>query len=180
MGRAAQRMARDRARFREIVRGKLREDLRQYLQNSELIGRQGGRVISIPVPSIELPRFRYGNGEESEAGTGTGDGEAGSGSGQEGETGSQGGGDQPGQHALEVDVEIEELAELLGEELGLPRIEPRGKKQLVVDGGRYTRAATHRAEFIEAIPPVFSQWPAKDHSVGSVGSGGSQGPAHGQ
>ena len=56
MGTQVYRMERDRARFREIVRGRLREDLRKYLSTSELLGRQGKHAISIPVPQIELPR----------------------------------------------------------------------------------------------------------------------------
>lgn len=138
MTRPAHRMATDRARFRDIVRGRLREDLRKYLQSSELIGRQAGKVISIPVPQIELPRFRFGNPEDGEGGQGKGGGQPGPGDGQGGDSGLGGSGDQPGLHPLEVEVEIEELAELLGQELGLPRIEPRGRKQLWVEGGRYT------------------------------------------
>ena len=36
---------------------------------------------------------------------------------------------EPGGHILEVDVSLEELAAILGEELELPRIEPKGKTQ---------------------------------------------------
>ena len=175
MGRAAQRMTADRARFREIVRGRLREDLRQYLQNSELIGRQGGKVISIPVPSIELPRFRFGSQDGSDSGTGQGQGDPGEGSSQGGEPGVGGSGDQPGQHALEVEVEIEDLAELLGEELGLPRIEPRGQKQLMVEGGRFTGVKTQgpnslrlfRRTFRNALGRTIAagEWDADDPRV---------------
>jgi len=35
------------------------------------------------------------------------------------------GGTEPGQHLLEVDVSLDELADILGEELQLPRIKPR-------------------------------------------------------
>ncbi|MEZ6004578.1 MAG: DUF444 family protein [Planctomycetota bacterium] len=138
MTRPAHRMAIDRARFRDIVRGKLREDLRKYLSSSELIGRQAGRMISIPVPQIELPRLRFGSAEDGPGQGGAGGGNPGSGDGPGQAAGPGGSGDQPGAHALEVEVEIDELAELLGSELGLPRIEPRGRKQLLVEGGRYT------------------------------------------
>ena len=39
-------------------------------------------------------------------------------------------GNSPGQHTLEVDVTLDELADILGEELALPRIEPRGNKSI--------------------------------------------------
>ena len=34
----------------------------------------------------------------------------------------------PGEHILEVEMTLEELAEILGEELSLPRIEPRARR----------------------------------------------------
>jgi uncharacterized protein len=50
----------DSIRFRQIVRGQMRENLRKYISNGELIGRQGKDLVSIPIPQIELPRFRFG------------------------------------------------------------------------------------------------------------------------
>ncbi len=128
----------DRARFREIVRGKIRSDLAKYLSTSELIARQGAHAVSVPVPQIELPQFCFGENERGGVGQGPGErGEevAGEGAGQEGAGAA---GDAMGQHLLEVEVELEELAEMLGRELELPRIEPKGKRLLLSDGGRYS------------------------------------------
>ncbi|MDQ3815911.1 MAG: DUF444 family protein, partial [Armatimonadota bacterium] len=47
-----------------------------------------------------------------------------------------------GEHILEVDVSLEELAAMLGEELELPRIEPRGKKNITQEVDKYTGIAT--------------------------------------
>ncbi|MBL8863442.1 MAG: DUF444 family protein [Planctomycetes bacterium] len=132
------RIERDRARFREIVRGRLRADLKKYLSTSELLGRRGEHAVTIPIPQIELPRFHFG--ENGKSGVGQGPGEKGTpvdGEPKDGE-GAGGAGEEPGQHVLEVDVELEELARMLGEELELPRIEPRGDQALVADGGRYS------------------------------------------
>jgi len=129
------RVEADRARFRDIVRGRIRKDLRRYLSTGELIGRAGERSVSIPLPQIELPRFVFG---DNGGGGGSGDGEGSEGEGQAAEGQGQGGaGEAPGQHILEVEVELEDLAEMLGEELQLPNIEPRGVKELATDGGRY-------------------------------------------
>ena len=46
-------------RFRQIVRGRVREELRKHLGHQELIGRQGKQVVSIPIPQLELPRFAH-------------------------------------------------------------------------------------------------------------------------
>ncbi|MFT5291924.1 MAG: uncharacterized sporulation protein YeaH/YhbH (DUF444 family) [Planctomycetota bacterium] len=129
------RVEADRARFRDIVRGRIREDLRRYLSTGELIGRAGEKSISIPLPQIELPRFVFG---DNSGGGGSGEGEPGEGQGEPTQGEGQGGaGESPGQHILEVDVDLEELAEMLGDELQLPNIEPRGVKQMSADGGCY-------------------------------------------
>ncbi len=120
---------RDRSRFRDIVRGKIRDNLRKYISNGEMLGRKGRDLVSIPVPQLDVPHFRYG--DNGRGGVGQGDGEEGQpiARGEEGEGQGPAGAD-PGQHILEVDVPLEELAALLGEELELPRIEPKGKSQL--------------------------------------------------
>ncbi len=138
MGQQVFRMERDRARFRDIVRGRLRQDLRKYLCTSELLGRQGKHAISIPIPQIELPRFRFGENRGTGVGQGSGeDGQSSDGEGGESE-GVGSAGDQPGRHVLEVEVELDELAEMLGAELELPNIQPRGARQLNTEGGTYT------------------------------------------
>ena len=129
---------RDCRRFREIVRGKVRENLRKYMSNDELIGRRGGRPVSIPVPNIQIPRFHYGHKQTGGVGQGEGD---------KGEpimfdptnpgAGDQAG-DQPGDHILEVEISLEELARILGEELELPNVEPKGKKTIENIVDRYT------------------------------------------
>jgi len=123
------RIERDRSRFASIVRGHIKHDLRRYVTGSEMIGRKGRHLVSIPVPRIELPRLRFGrNGR----GKGQGEGDRPGDEGQQGE-GAPGGaaGSQPGQHLLEVELSLEEMAAILGEELELPNIEPRGRARMV-------------------------------------------------
>ena len=43
----------------------------------------------------------------------------------------------PGEHLLEVDVQLSDLAKILGEELELPRIQARGKKNIIQEEDRY-------------------------------------------
>ena len=126
----------DANRFRQIVRGKVKQQLRKYISNGELIGRQGKELISIPVPQIDLPTFRFGDNGQ---GVGQGDGDIGDpiGQGEPGNGGNQAG-DQPGNHILEVELTLDELASLLGEELELPRIEPRSKNNVEGDIMRFT------------------------------------------
>ena len=52
---------RDSSRFRNIVRGKVRDNLRKYVTHGEMIGRKGRDLVSIPVPRLDVPHFRYGD-----------------------------------------------------------------------------------------------------------------------
>src|SRR5687768_1608053 len=110
----------DYARFRNIVRGKIREGLRKYISQGDMIGRKGKDLVSIPIPQIDIPRFTF-DGRHS-GGVGQGEGEVGDslgGNPQEGDgTGKAGKGE--GQHMLEVDITLDELADILGQELELP------------------------------------------------------------
>ena len=63
----------DHRRFRDIVRGKIKQDLRKYISQGELIGRKGKDLVSIPLPQINVPRFRFGS--KDKGGVGQGDGE---------------------------------------------------------------------------------------------------------
>jgi uncharacterized protein len=58
-------------RFRQIVKGRIRKDLKRFMSNGEMIGRQGKKTVSIPLPQITIPRFRYGKNK----GVGQGEGE---------------------------------------------------------------------------------------------------------
>lgn len=128
------RIERDSQRFREIARGHVRDNLKKYITNGELIGRQGKDLVSIPVPQIDIPHFRYGTRQQG--GVGQGKGKPGTpvdGDPQSGEAG-----DAPGQHILEVELTFEELAQMLGEELALPRIEPKGKENVQSEKEKYS------------------------------------------
>lgn len=126
------KIEKDHARFREIIRGQIRKDLKKYISNGEMIGRQGKYTVSIPLPQLRLPTFRYGKNDKS--GVGQGDGDPGS-------QGGPNGGDQPGQHILEVDLTIAELAQILGEELALPLIKPKDRSSIIVEHDKYTGIA---------------------------------------
>ncbi|GMV72750.1 MAG: hypothetical protein AMXMBFR77_25870 [Phycisphaerales bacterium] len=128
-GRMVSKIEQDHQRFRQIVRGRIRKDLRRFLSRGELIGREGKRYVSIPLHDIDLPTFRYG---DNSGGVGMGEGEG------EGGSGKDAGGEQEGRHITEVDVTLEELADILGEELELPRIKPRGRHRITTVKDKYS------------------------------------------
>lgn len=89
----------------------------------------------MPLHDIDIPTFRYG---DNSAGVGMGEGEEGQGVGQPGQGKDGQGGEAEGQHLLEVDVSLDELADILAEELELPRIEPKGEHRITTVKDKYT------------------------------------------
>lgn len=152
---AARRIERDRSRFKKIVRGAIRSGIRKYISHGELIGKQGKQFVSIPIPQLEIPRFRFG---ENSKGVGQGEG-------NEGDPlaidpngdGGHGAGSDPGEHILEVEVSLDELMEMLKEELGLPRIEPKGKKNITAEKEKYTGIAVRGPESLRHFKRTFHQ-----------------------
>ena len=69
------RIEKDRSRFRQIVHKNIRKDLRKYISHTEMIGRKGKDLVSIPMPQIDLPRFKFGL--KSTGGVGQGEGDVG-------------------------------------------------------------------------------------------------------
>ena len=162
------RIDQDHGRFKQIVKGKIRDNLRQYITNGELLGKQGDEVVSIPLPQIEIPRLRFGG--KGSGGVGQGEGEVGDqiapGDGDEAADGKQAG-DSPGEHTLEVDVTFEELAELLGEELKLPRILPRGRRRVATVKDKYSGIRTTGPESLKHFKRTYKQALLRSIATGS-------------
>ena len=154
----AEKIEQDHSRFREIVRGTVRKNLKKYITRGEMIGQQGKKQVKIPVPQIDIPRFRFGRREQG--GLGQGEGEEGQpiAAGEPGEGDGTGqAGDQPGEHDLEVDVALEELAQILGEELELPNIEPKGQKRIRALKEKYTGIARVGPESLRHFKRTFRE-----------------------
>lgn len=149
----AQKIDKDVARFKGIVKGRIKKELRKFVSTGELIGKKGKDLISIPIPRIEIPHFTYGDKQK---------GGVGKGAGKEGQSVDKGegegvseAGNAPGQHIMEVEVSLEELADMLGEELELPRIEPKGEKTLESEGVRYSGIAPTGPESLRHFKRTF-------------------------
>jgi len=145
------RINKDHQRFRQIVKGKIRDDLRKFLTRGELLGKEGKHLISIPVRGIDLPHFRYG--DNNDGGVGQGEGQPGQQVDGEGAVGP--GGTEPGSHILEVEVSLDELADILGEELQLPRIEPKGRHNITALKDRYSSIRQSGPESLRHFKRTF-------------------------
>ncbi len=146
----------DHSRFKSIVRGRIKQNLKKFIQRGEMLGKRGSETVTIPLPRIDIPHFKYGHRERGGVGQGEGDvgtvlapGAVEPGSGQAGEG--------EGEHSLEVDVSLDELASILGEELALPRIKPKGKDRVVANKTRYTGVNTTGPESLRHFKRTYKQ-----------------------
>ena len=150
---------RDHARFRKIVKGKIRDNLRKYVSHGSQIIPKGTDKFTVPMPSIDIPRFKFG--DKSEGGMGQGQGKPGDPvNGQQDPNGQSGQGETgegEGNKELEVELSLEELARILGEELALPNIEPKGKKSLKSEVNRYTNIGTTGPDSLRHLRRTYKQ-----------------------
>lgn len=133
------RIHNDHARFNDVVRGRIKKNLKDYIKSGEFISKQGNDKISVPISRVELPHFRLS--QKSQGGVGQG-------AGQQGDSVEKGNKEKGGQdnkagsehidHELEVEVSLSEMAEMLGEELGLPNIEKKGNNCIKSEVVQYT------------------------------------------
>ncbi|MDZ5812847.1 DUF444 family protein [Halorubrum sp. AD140] len=128
----------DRERFREVGE-KRREDLSEFISQGDL-GRSDPDRVKIPVKIVDLPSFEYDRREAGGVGQGRGgqpqpgqpvDPEPGDGEGDPGEEG--------GEHEY-YEMDPEEFARELDEELGLD-LEPKGKRVIEEVEGDFTDTA---------------------------------------
>jgi uncharacterized sporulation protein YeaH/YhbH (DUF444 family) len=150
---------RDHARFRKIVKGKIRDNLRKYVSHGSQIIPKGTDKFTIPMPSIDIPRFRFG--DKSQGGMGQGQGQSGDPvDGQQDPNGQPGqgeAGEGEGSKELDVELSLDELARILGEELELPNIEPKGKKSLQSVIDRYTNIGTAGPDSLRHLRRTYKQ-----------------------
>jgi uncharacterized protein len=162
----SQRIDLDHRRFRQIIRGKIKQNLRKYISHGEMVARKGKSSVSIPLPSVDIPHFVFG--EKQQGGVAQGDGDVGDPLGQgDVQPGAGEAGDRPGEHLLEVEVSLDELAEILGEELALPRIEPRGKKNIITTKDKYTGIRQTGPESLRHFKRTFKRAMKRQISSGT-------------
>lgn len=148
------RIERDHKRFRDIIKGNIRKDFKKYISSGEMVGREGKYIVSIPYKTLRVPTFRHKYSEE--VGIGHGDGNTGDevkGNGEE----ISSAGDKPGSHVLEVELSLAEVAEIMAQELQLPRIKPKGKDEVLSPMFRYTTIGRHGPETLRHFKRTYKE-----------------------
>lgn len=124
------RAQRDEQRHNEKVKEAIKDNLDTVISDGSIITADphSKKTVKIPMKSLELPNFRFGDPKEG-VGTGSGDGD---GAPQPGEQvpGEGEPGDQPGEEYYEAEFTIEELQEMVFADLSLPNLRPRNSSQM--------------------------------------------------
>lgn len=124
----------DQQRHDEKVREAVRENLADLITEESVILSDGETIIKVPVRSLEEYRFRFDMDGRNHVGQGQGDSEPGDVIGraaaQPGLGGKRGAGEGAGVDYYEADITVDDLAELVFANLGLPAPPHKNKPQL--------------------------------------------------
>lgn len=126
---STKKIRKDHAKFRKVINGKLNERLKKFIKTGHILKMRpnGNGKLSIPIPQIDQPQFRFGKMNQ---GSGKGDGEPGETIDKDFEPGFGPGAGELGEGRgiiVDVDVEVEDVINALEEELHLPRMKPKNQ-----------------------------------------------------
>src|ERR687895_125137 len=134
----------DQARHNTKVKEAIRENLAEIIAEESIITSDGKKLVKVPIRSLDLPRFRFDPKKQRHAGSGEGDTKVGdvlgqdpTGQGGQGPGKGKQAGDTPGIDYYDAEVEVDELAALMFEDLGLPFLEQKQNEELEVESIRF-------------------------------------------
>jgi sporulation protein YhbH len=133
----------DQERHKERVREAIKKNLGSIVSNESIILSDGKRVVKVPIRSLDEYKFRFDYRKKKHVGTGEGNTQVGDVIGREGQPGQgpgqgPGGGDNPGQEYYEAEVDIDEIAKLIFEDLHLPYLEDKAKQAVQSKTTKFT------------------------------------------
>jgi uncharacterized protein len=122
----------DQDRHKERVKEAIRKNLGSIVSNEAIILSDGKRTVRVPMRALDEYKFRYDYRKKKHVGQGDGKTRVGDVIGREGEPGNGKGGGQagsdPGAEYYEAEVNIDEIAALIFEDLHLPYLQEKAKK----------------------------------------------------
>jgi uncharacterized protein len=133
----------DQARHNAKVKEAIRENLGEIIAEEAIITSDGKKLVKVPVRSLDLPHFRFDPKKQKHAGQGEGDSQVGDVLGQDpngqGKAPGRGrrAGDTPGVDYYDAEIELDELAALMFEDLGLPFLKQKQQEEMEVESVRF-------------------------------------------
>ncbi len=139
----------DQERHRQKVKEAIRRNLADLVAEESIILSDGKKTVKVPIRSLEEYKFRFDPGKQRHVGQGDGDVRPGDVVGRavpgRGPGGGKGAGEEPGVDYYEAEITIDELAELIFEDLGLPNLEEKRRPELVSSGYEFNDVRRHGA-----------------------------------
>lgn len=141
--------ARDRRRHLEKVKQSIKDNIADIISEESIIGQNKDKIIKVPVRTIKEYRFIYGD-NSPRVGQGNGNQSVGdifdSNPDPRDSTGPAG--DQPGVDAIETEVTLEELVDIMFDDLQLPDLDRKKLKQIMSIQG--VKRSGHRRKGIRS------------------------------
>jgi len=133
--------AKDAERHQEKIDDSIRKNMKDVISEESIITKKRGKKVRIPVRGLKDYRFVHGSNDGQAGGAGQGEGEPGdiidSQKKQQGDGGD--GNDKPGNQEgidyMEAEVDIDYLIDIMFEDLGLPNLQEKTRKEQLVPAG---------------------------------------------
>ncbi len=133
----------DQDRHKERVKEAIRKNLGSIVSNEAIILSDGKRTVKVPIRSLDEYKFRFDHRKRRHVGQGDGKTRVGDVLAREGQTGQGAGrgagpaGQDAGADYYDAEVDIDELAALIFEDLQLPFLEEKAKKAMPAKTTRF-------------------------------------------
>jgi uncharacterized sporulation protein YeaH/YhbH (DUF444 family) len=149
----------DVARFQKIIKGHIKRELTKFISQGDLvITQKGQKSCHVTLPRIYIPQFRFGENETQGIGRGQADAPLGKLLEEEGD---DEGGQKPsleeGSHTLELEIDLDFMADLLKEELELPLVLDKGQKSLQSEQAKYSHIVKQGPESLFDFKRTYKQ-----------------------
>ena len=133
----------DQARHQEKIREAIKQNLPEIIAEESIITSDGKKLVKVPIRSLEENRFRFDPYQGDKVGQGDGDTKVGDVLGRipsqsDGAGSGDQAGDQPGVDYYEAELTIDELAEMIFEDLGLPDLRPKVNQEVPTEAHKFT------------------------------------------
>ncbi len=119
----------DQERHKERIKDAIKKNLGSIVSNESIILSNGRKTVRVPMRALDEYKFRFDYRKRKHVGQGDGKTQVGDVIGRENQPGQGPGeaGNNPGQDFYEAEVDIDEIAALIFEDLHLPYLEERAK-----------------------------------------------------
>ncbi len=131
----------DQARHNEKVKEAIKNNLPSIISEEAIITSDGDKIVKVPIRSLDLPHFRYDFGRNKHIGQGEGNSQAGDKVGQAGPGQGKQAGNMPGVDYYEAEITVDEIAELIFEDLGLPNLQQKTAETIEAESFRFNEIA---------------------------------------